>query len=163
MITLYHGSNVEINGIDLSRGRSGKDFGKGFYLSVDMEQAKSMALLVFEREGKGSPIVSSFLFDDSVADKLSLKIKRFNDYSKDWAEFILKNRLNQTNEQLHDYDIVYGPIANDKVGVQIQLYRDEFITIDELISRLKYVRPTYQYFFGTERAISLLTKNSVEL
>ncbi|MCF0205810.1 MAG: DUF3990 domain-containing protein [Bacteroidales bacterium] len=162
-MTLYHGSNVEINGIDLSRGRSGKDFGKGFYLSVDMEQAKSMAQIVFEREGKGSPIVTSFLFDDSVADKLSLKIKRFNDYSKDWAEFILKNRLNQTNEQLHDYDIVYGPIANDKVGVQIQLYRDEFITIDELISRLKYVRPTYQYFFGTERAISLLTKNSVEL
>ena len=30
-----HGSNVEINAIDLSRGRQGKDFGKGFYTNPD--------------------------------------------------------------------------------------------------------------------------------
>lgn len=28
---LYHGSNVEIEQIDLNRGRRGKDFGRGFY------------------------------------------------------------------------------------------------------------------------------------
>ena len=27
---LFHGSNVEIESIDLARGRRGKDFGKGF-------------------------------------------------------------------------------------------------------------------------------------
>ena len=30
---LYHGSNITIETIDLSKGRLGKDFGKGFYLS----------------------------------------------------------------------------------------------------------------------------------
>ena len=36
---LYHGSNVAIDVIDLSKSRPGKDFGKGFYLSADRQQA----------------------------------------------------------------------------------------------------------------------------
>lgn len=31
MITLYHGSNVEIGAIDFSKSKPGKDFGVGFY------------------------------------------------------------------------------------------------------------------------------------
>lgn len=34
MITLFHGSNVAIDEIDLSKGLRDKDFGKGFYLTV---------------------------------------------------------------------------------------------------------------------------------
>ncbi|MBQ8225377.1 MAG: DUF3990 domain-containing protein [Bacteroides sp.] len=40
MITLYHGSNVEITQIDLSLSRKGKDFGCGFYLNASKQQAK---------------------------------------------------------------------------------------------------------------------------
>ena len=40
---LYHGSNVSIETIDLKRGRKGKDFGQGFYLSADRNQAQMMA------------------------------------------------------------------------------------------------------------------------
>lgn len=40
---LYHGSNQIIEQIDLSKGRKGKDFGQGFYLSDSFEQAKLMA------------------------------------------------------------------------------------------------------------------------
>ncbi len=36
MIKLYHGSNVEIEQIDLSKSRPFKDFGRAFYLSVDV-------------------------------------------------------------------------------------------------------------------------------
>lgn len=36
---LYHGSNLEIGTIDLLKGRKGKDFGQGFYLSADYTQA----------------------------------------------------------------------------------------------------------------------------
>lgn len=32
---LYHGSNMEIERIDLSKSRPNKDFGKGFYLTED--------------------------------------------------------------------------------------------------------------------------------
>ena len=39
MITLYHGSNVDIEKIDLSLSRKGKDFGCGFYLNANKQQA----------------------------------------------------------------------------------------------------------------------------
>jgi hypothetical protein len=60
---------------------------------------------------------------------------------------------------VHDYDIVYGPIANDRVGVQIGRYEAGDITLDQFLKKLKYMKGiTYQYFFGTEKAISKLNK-----
>lgn len=40
---LYHGSSVVIDKIDMSLSKVGKDFGCGFYLSPDMDQAEKMA------------------------------------------------------------------------------------------------------------------------
>ena len=40
---LYHGSNISINVIDLSKSKRYKDFGQAFYLSADQEQATKMA------------------------------------------------------------------------------------------------------------------------
>ena len=40
---LYHGSNMTINRIDLSKSKVGKDFGCGFYLSDNKEQAFALA------------------------------------------------------------------------------------------------------------------------
>lgn len=39
MMKLYHGSNVIIEKIDLSKSRPFKDFGRAFYLSADEQQA----------------------------------------------------------------------------------------------------------------------------
>lgn len=36
MKLLYHGSNGPIDKVNLQRGRRGKDFGQGFYLSDDL-------------------------------------------------------------------------------------------------------------------------------
>ena len=51
MLTLYHGSTVDINRIDLAKSRPNKDFGRGFYLSADRQQAWRMG------EFKDSPRV----------------------------------------------------------------------------------------------------------
>lgn len=40
---LYHGSNQDIKEIDLTKTRPNKDFGQGFYLTADEEQAMQMA------------------------------------------------------------------------------------------------------------------------
>ena len=40
---LYHGSSAVIDKIDMSLSKVGKDFGCGFYLSPDMEQAEKMS------------------------------------------------------------------------------------------------------------------------
>lgn len=40
---LYHGTNIEFDKIDLKKSKPNKDFGQGFYLSADLQQAKELA------------------------------------------------------------------------------------------------------------------------
>lgn len=153
---LYHGSNVEIDSIDLARGRRGKDFGKGFYANPDYMQAVEFCSSVIRREGVGVPTVTSFDFDESALNVLN--VMRFEGYSKEWAEFILLNRNNTSDVPAHDYDIVVGPIADDGVGTQIRRLSRGFITFDAFLEELKYSKVSIQYFFGTEEAIKYLKK-----
>ena len=152
---LYHGSNIAIDRIDLARGLRGKDFGQGFYLSDNAEQAQRMAEVTAFRRG-GEPVVSIFLFDEELLRSKELKVKIFDGYTIEWAQFILKNRLNDSDIQAHDYDIVVGPIADDKVGVQIRQLLRNYITIEQFQTKVQYITPTIQYFFGTEQAIEKL-------
>lgn len=155
---LYHGSNVSIEVIDLSKSRPGKDFGKGFYLSADKQQAIEMAESKVAFLG-GEPIVTEFEFDDNIIASGKLKVKTFNAYTKEWAKFVYDNRENFSDTPIHDFDIIYGPIANDRVGAQIRNYKNESINLDELLRRIKYIKSiTFQYYFGTEAAIKTLHK-----
>lgn len=153
---LYHGSNIVIDKILLSKGRHGKDFGRGFYLSADYMQAVRMSENVVRREGCGIPVVTKFEFDETSLD--GFNVKQFDGYTEEWAKFVLANRKNRSDEQVHQYDIVIGPIADDAVGVQIRQLSRGFITFDKFLESIKYTSPTVQYFFGTERAIRLLKR-----
>lgn len=155
---LYHGSTVNIETIELSKSRPNKDFGRGFYLSADCMQAQRMGEFKAITEG-GTPVINTYEFDEKVMVTDDLKVLRFNGYSKEWAEFIFLNRNNPVPTPAHDYDIVYGPIANDRVGVQISKYEAGDISLEQFLENLKYMKGvTYQYFFGTERAIAKLKK-----
>lgn len=153
---LYHGSNMPISKIDLSKGKKGKDFGQGFYLSPFYAQAYRMAELTVAKTSEGVPFVSEFTYDENKIQ--NLKVLRFDGYTKEWAKFIIMNRQNRSNQQAHDYDIVYGPIADDTVGATISLFIRQYIDLDELIRRLKFVEPKYQYFFATIASLNTLTK-----
>lgn len=154
---LYHGSNVIIDKVDLMLSKPYKDFGRGFYLSAVEEQAQRMAEFRALILG-GVPLVSAFEFDESHLTDGSLAYLSFESYTVEWAEFVFRNRNEATDFQ-HEYDVVYGPIANDKVGLQIQKLEDGSIDMDEFLNRVKYFKGiTFQYFFGTERAISYLRK-----
>ena len=158
MIHLYHGSTVDITHIDLENTRPNKDFGRGFYLSEDRQQVWRMGEFKALTEG-GSPVMNTYLFDEKVLTSGALKVLTFEGYTREWAEFIFLNRNNPNAEPAHDYDIVYGPIANDRVGVQIGKYEAGDITLDQFLENLKYIKGvTYQYYFGTERALAKLTK-----
>lgn len=154
---LHHGSNVPIDFIDLTKSKKGKDFGCGFYLSDNYEKAMGMACLTTERTEYGLPYVTSFEFDENLLKAGDLKVLRFDGYTEDWAEFVVKNRNNRNRRNIHDYDIVIGPIANDKVGPQIRRYLLGDIDVHQLINELKYRNKTIQYFFATTKAISYLT------
>lgn len=159
MITLYHGSNVSIEQIDLSLSRKGKDFGCGFYLNANRQQAMDMAIRTTQRMRSGIPTVTAYTFDESVLKQAELNIKVFDDYSIEWAEFVLTNRKNTSDTPTHSYDIVIGPIANDTVGVQIRRFIMGYISIEKLIEELRYRgNRSVQYFFGTPKAINLLKR-----
>ena len=155
---LYHGSNVDIESIDLSRSSVGKDFGCGFYLTASKEQAERMGKRRARLYG-GEMVVSSFEFDEKAAREAGMNIKVFESYSKEWADFILANRKNDSRTQIHDFDIVHGPIANDDVGYQIRRLLAGLITIETFLNELKFKEGiTYQYFFATERSVQFLKK-----
>ena len=152
---LYHGSNMTIGRIDLGKSKPNKDFGKGFYLSESEAQAMEMAAFKTSLLG-GEPVVTKFEFDESAMQSSDLRVRVFDDYSEEWADFVFANREGNEVEQ---YDIVYGPIANDKVGLQIRKLKDGSIDKAEFLNRLKYMKGvTYQYFFGSERAVKYLTR-----
>lgn len=155
---LYHGSNVAIEKIDLSASRPGKDFGRGFYLSAEKEQAMELAASKVKFLG-GEPVVTAFEFEESALTNGQLKVKTFEGYSEEWAKFVYDNRDNFSDTQLHNYDIIYGPIANDNVSAQIRAFKGGNITLEELLRRIKYIKGiTFQYFFGTEAAINTFHK-----
>lgn len=116
---LYHGSNIKKSEVDLSRGKRGKDFGRGFYLNADKKQAMAMAVRTYRTLGQGSPVISAFEFNAEMAKADGLDIMVFSDYSEEWAEFVVRNRKNSSDNPVHNHDIVIGPIADDTVGVQI--------------------------------------------
>lgn len=155
---LYHGSNVEFSGIDLSKSKPNKDFGRGFYLSDNYEQAMEMAKVKVMQLEFGSPVVMSYDFDECLSLN-ELRIQRFDNYSEDWAKFILLNRNNPCSSPAHDYDVVIGPIADDRVGMQLWRYETNLIDLSTLVNNLKYMKGiTVQYYFGTERAIKYLRR-----
>lgn len=158
MMNLYHGSNVNIETIDLSKSRPFKDFGKAFYLSADEQQAWERAYAAITMWG-GQPCVTTFLFDEQLMCSGELKVLRFDTYSEEWADFIFANRSRKKPAFCHQYDIVYGPIANDKVGEQVALFRGGYITRERFLRKLKHMRGiTFQYAFCTELAISKLKR-----
>lgn len=155
---LYHGTFLEFERIDLSKSNRGKDFGKGFYLSDDFQQAQRMSVFKALQFG-GKPVVQSYEFDECLLSNGGLSFKRFDDYSREWAEFVLQNRNNDSYRNVHSFDVIYGPIANDKVGVQIRNLLENNINMSVFLERLKYIQGiTYQYFFGTEKAVSKLIR-----
>ncbi len=154
---LYHGTNIDFDHIDINKSKPNKDFGRGFYLSADYEQAKNMADIKVEQMETGMPLVQEYSI--SEIEMKSLKCMTFDDYTEEWAKFILLNRNNPSAVPAHDYDIVIGPIADDRVGVQLWKYESQLIDLPTLIKRLKYMKGiTFQYFFGTECAIKLLKR-----
>ena len=159
MIRLYHGSNTAIESIDLSRSKRGKDFGKGFYLNANHDQAMQMAERTARFMNEGEPPLSCFEFDETQAEELGLRIKVFPDYSEEWAEFVVMNRKNDSDIPAHPYDIVIGPIADDTVGVQIRRYVMGYLSAAALVAELKFKGDhAVQYFFGTPRAVELLKR-----
>ena len=153
---LYHGSFLEIAKPDLAYSRLNVDFGRGFYVTPLYEQAAKWCGK-FKRRGKDG-IVSRYKYDKSREDEL--KILKFDSYSEEWLDFILNCRSGKDST---DYDLVVGGVANDKVFNTVELFFDGLIDKTEAINRLRYEKPNLQICFRTEKALSLLRFEGVNV
>ncbi len=167
-MTLYHGSNTEIESIDLSKCRPNKDFGRGFYLTTMKEQAEKMARRTARIYG-GSPWVTIFSFDKQLLTESSLNIKKFLTPSEGWALFVINNRnrnfQNITSFECNSdnkYDIVYGPVANDDLALMFRQLVNGLISVEALVKEMKPKTLTNQYSFHTPEAVKHLVKTGAE-
>lgn len=158
MITLYHGSNVSIEKIDLTRSLPDKDFGKGYYLTDIRTQAEAMSIRRVRIAGEGEPTLTVYSFDESQLHSPELRVKVFEEPTEEWALFVLSNREASLTGYTHDYDIVIGPIADDGVAFQLDRYTRHMITLATLVEELTYRKLNRQYYFGTERALQTLIR-----
>ena len=159
---LFHGSNLKILDIDLSKCRPNKDFGRGFYLTDIREQAAQMARRVARLYG-GFPWVSAFEFDETATSSVDVKTLVFENPNKDWALFVLNNRNKRFKDvsdplcnQDNKYDIVTGPVANDDIAFLFRTFTSGLIDMDALVRGLEYKSLTSQYSFHTENALKHL-------
>jgi len=161
LMRLYHGTNTLFDGPDLAKCRPYKDFGRGFYLTPDVAVAKRMA----ERTAERSPLSGSpryLLVYEYAADRQAELAARVFPPVVDetYARFVMANRLFRANSKDHNrnarYDLVVGPIADDKMGVLFKRFEAGLVSVETLVAELKYRRLSLQYSFHTAKGLSLL-------
>jgi hypothetical protein len=149
---LYHGSNIAVSKPEILVSDRRLDFGTGFYLTTSSEQAQNWSELTVKRKGSGTPTVSIFEFDNQ--DLSGLKCLKFPCADKDWLRFVAANRKNENIQ--NDYDLIIGPVANDRTMPVISLYFAGIYDEDETIRRLLPQMLRDQYVFRSELALQKL-------
>ena len=151
---LYHGSTVAVRKPTVARGRSKTDFGKGFYTTTSLEQATKWANIKKNREGgTARAVVSVFEIDDAVLQSDNFRIMHFGGASEQWLDFVVNNRK---GIETHAFDMVMGPVANDKLYATIVLYENGTLTAAAAIEQLKTHQLFDQLSFHSQRACRLL-------
>lgn len=136
---VYHGSYIEIEEIDISKCQPNKDFGRGFYVTKFKEQAESWANVIGSKSNCNG-IVTEFEFFERAYEDERYKILKFEEYNEKWLDFVILNRDRRSLEQKHDYDIVEGPVADDKVANRIDDYLAGIITKQGVYERIGLAR-----------------------
>jgi hypothetical protein len=75
--------------------------------------------------------------------------------TREWLDFIIENRIKGGVQ--HTFDIVIGPVANDRTVNTLNLYLDGELTLEETLNRLTYMRANDQRSFHTGKALDCLT------
>lgn len=173
---LYHGSYTSVENIDLNQCMNGKDFGKGFYLTSDPNQARSFirsSLIKAQNAGK-APITQNFGYVSSFRyhkSEQEIAVHEFENADKEWLWFISQNRRKRLAGELipliiksiFDSEIIIGKIANDTTNPVITAYLNGLYgdiktekAVNFAIEQLLPEHLSDQYCFLTEGSIGCL-------
>ena len=181
-MVLYHGSYMPVEHIDLSLCSTGKDFGSGFYVTTDLEQARRFiptSIRKARQRGYLSDMqsfgyVSSFVFHGNPEDFQYYDFPEANGY---WLQFVASNRGRDFNteeihfikeERLASAEIISGKVANDNTNMVIDIYLSQGYgpvssprAIAFALELLMPERLKDQFCFLTQHAIDSLTFQGV--
>ena len=146
---VYHGGTEIVELPQVSKGREGLDFGKGFYITDLLKQAELWAdRMARIRLGEG--IVSVYEFDEVIAkDKYSYK--KFDAYDFEWLNFIVANR--RGDGFVENYDVVEGGVANDRVIDTVEAYMSNMMTLETALKNLSEHRPNNQLCIRSQKVV----------
>jgi len=151
---VYHGSYIEIKQIDLTQCEPHRDFGQGFYVTKFRHHAENWAKRKSRFKHNGFVTKYEFYYSELVTRKC--KIKQFERYDEKWLDFVVLNRNDKNPIPAHDYDIVEGPVADDKVQNRIIDYLNSEITKTDFLEELKWHEETHQICFCTVASLQFL-------
>ncbi len=149
---LYHGSLTKVDTPKIISPSRTLDYGAGFYTTTSCDQAaKWVARKTDLKQGIG--YINVYEWDKNSIQ--TLNYLHFTAPNEEWVDFVYNNRTLRGFE--HDYDIVHGPVANDRVYAAFALYEQGFIDKQTLIRELKAYKLVDQILFHTEAALKTLT------
>lgn len=149
MTTLYHGSLEIVAKPEIRKPNRTLDYGAGFYLTSSADQAEAWV----RRKLKGNIMlgyVNVYEYDEKM--EKSFETLAFEQPDEAWLDFVMANRMDSNFQ--HYYDIVKGPVANDRVYASFALYEARLIDKQELITELRAYRLVNQILIHTERALA---------
>ena len=144
---LYHGSIDIVDHQCILDPNRTLDYGRGFYTTTSYDQAEAWVRRRLDEAQQTVGYVNIYEYQEN----LSLKELRFEKPDEEWVDFVMKNRTQKGFE--HDYDIVYGPVANDRVYAAFALFEGGLLSKQALIAELKAYKLVDQYLFHTEQAL----------
>lgn len=143
LLTLYHGSREIVEFPEIRKTKYTKDFSWGFYCTNSYKQACRWA----ERRNENG-IVNIYSYQENQ----NLNIKKFNEMSDEWLDFIAECR----SGKIHSYDIVEGPMADDTIWNFVNDYLAGNISRKVFWEYAKFQHPTHQISFHTIKALDCL-------
>ena len=148
---IYHGSLEIVEKPEIRIPNRTLDYGYGFYTTTSYEQAFSWVRRKLDKiHNKG--FINIYDFDENNIK--NLKVLNFEQPTEEWVDFVMKNRTQK--EFIHNYDLVFGPVANDKTMPVISLYFAGVYSEEDTIKRLLPQKLQDQFVFKTEKSLKQL-------
>jgi len=157
---LYHGSHVEVKNPKILTASRAGDFGRGFYTTSNLAQAKRWSQIRAEQENLSVGLVMTYDVPDTILDNSELKVMAFEKADHSWLDFVMLNRKDPNFD--HKYDIVTGPVADDRVYACLNAFEEGFMDRATVIRRLKTYVLTDQILFHTAKSLLFLEYNAKE-
>lgn len=150
---LYHGSLEIVNSPEIRKATRALDYGNGFYTTTSFQQAEAWVRRRMKENHSSLGYVNIYEFDFSSIRKMNSLI--FAKPTDEWVDFVMANRMQKGFE--HSYDLVYGPVANDRVYAAFALYEGGVLDKQSLIRELKTYKLVDQYLFHTTESLCNLS------